>query len=407
MASVNQEWRRTTRILESLPDAVVACARGGQILFVNALAEELFGYPRDELVGQPVQMLWPERVRDRYTHNMTVFFTSEETLRFSTEVWGLRRDGSEFAGEMSWGVVDTVAGPVLLAIGRDISRRLTAEARLRAVAAINERALGGAALADLAVEGIELLLATLPISGAEMRLGDGSVLASQGEVGGASMRLAIGAVDELVLTARSELDDEEMGLVHAIANTLATALARWQGEERMRHQALHDPLTGLPNRTLLRDRLEHALARSERESGCAGALFIDLDNFKSINDVFGHRAGDGVLVELGGRLLQNVRAVDTVARLGGDEFVVICEAIDPELALALANRLQDAITPPLTIDGVTHQISASIGIALGRTDADTLLAHADEAVYRAKAHGGGRVELFKLTAAPEPPGSSA
>ncbi len=394
MASANQEWRRTTRILESLPDAVVASARDGQILFVNALAEELFGYPRDELVGQPVQMLWPERVRDRYTHNMTVFFGREKALRFATDVWGLRRDGSEFAGEMSWGVVDTVAGPVLLAIGRDISRRLTAEARLRAVAAINERALGGAALSDLAGEGIELLRATLPISGAEVRLADGGVLASQGEVSGGSMHLAIGAGDELVLSARSELDDEEMGLVHAIANTLATALARWQGEERMRHQALHDPLTGLPNRTLLRDRLEHALARSERESCCTGALFIDLDNFKSINDAFGHRAGDAVLVELGGRLLKSVRAADTVARLGGDEFVVVCEEIDPQLAVALGHRLQEAIRPPVTVDGVTHQMSASIGIAISSTDPDALLAHADEAVYRAKAHGGGCVELF-------------
>ena len=185
MASANQEWRRTTRILENLPDAVVACTRDGQILFVNALAEELFGYSRDELVGQPVQMLWPERVRDRYSHNMIVFFGSDEALRFSTEVWGLRRDGSEFAGEMSWGVVDTIAGRVLLAIGRDISRRLTAEARLRAVAAINERALGGAALSDLAIEGVELLRATLPLSGAEVRLGDGGVLASQGDVTGA------------------------------------------------------------------------------------------------------------------------------------------------------------------------------------------------------------------------------
>jgi PAS domain S-box-containing protein len=278
MATGNQEWRRTTRILEALPDAVVACAPDGEILFVNALAEDLFGYPRGELVGQAVQMLWPERVRERYTHNMKVFFANTGALRFSTEVWGLRRDGSEFAGEMSWGVVDTVAGPVLLAIGRDISRRLTAEARLRAVAALNERALGGAALSDLAREGIELLRSTLPISGAEVRLGDGGLLASRGEVGRGGMRLAIGTADQLVLTSESELDDEEMGLVHAIANTLATALARWQGEERMRYQALHDPLTGLPNRTLLRDRLEHALARSKRESCSTGALFIDLDN---------------------------------------------------------------------------------------------------------------------------------
>ncbi len=93
-------------ILEGLPDAVVASSRDGQIVFMNALAEALFGYPRDKLLGQPVQTLWPERVRDRYTRNMQLYFSSEHHLRFSTEAWGLRRDGSEFVGEMTWGVID-------------------------------------------------------------------------------------------------------------------------------------------------------------------------------------------------------------------------------------------------------------------------------------------------------------
>jgi diguanylate cyclase (GGDEF)-like protein/PAS domain S-box-containing protein len=394
MASANQEWLRTTRILEGLPDAVVAAARDGRILFVNALAEELFGYRREELVGKPVQTLWPERLRERYTRNMDLYFATHGSLRFSTEAWGLRRDGSEFAGEMSWGIVDTAAGPLLLAIGRDVSRRLTAEARLRAVAAMSERALAGADLADVAAEGVDLLRSSLAISGAEARLADGVVLTSQGRVTHESMRLPIGTGDELLLTVRSELDDDEMGLVHAVANTLATALARRRGEERMRYEALHDPLTGLPNRTLLRDRLEHALARSERESATTAALFIDLDSFKRINDAFGHRAGDAVLVELAGRLQRSVRAADTVARLGGDEFVVICEEIDRELALTLGNRLQEAIRPPVTVEGVAHSLSASIGIALSCTHPNALLESADAAVYRAKAQGGGRVELF-------------
>jgi PAS domain S-box-containing protein len=98
-------------ILEGLPDAVVAASRNGQIVFVNALAEEMFGYPREELLGQPVQLLWPERVRARYVRNMQLYFSTAHRLRFSTEAWGLRRDGSEFVGEMTWGVVDTSAGP--------------------------------------------------------------------------------------------------------------------------------------------------------------------------------------------------------------------------------------------------------------------------------------------------------
>ena len=113
-------------ILEGLPDAVVAAARDGRIVFVNALAEELFGYPREELLGQPVQTLWPERVRERYTRNMQLYFATEHPLRFSTEVTGLRRDGSEFVGEMSWGIVDTDRRT---AAARDRPRHLRAARR--------------------------------------------------------------------------------------------------------------------------------------------------------------------------------------------------------------------------------------------------------------------------------------
>ena len=381
-------------ILEGLPDAVVAVARDGRIVFVNALAEELFGYPREVLLGQPMQTLWPERVHERYTSNMQLYFATEHPLRFSTEAWGLRRDGSEFVGEMSWGIVETTAGPLLLAIGRDISERRAAEARLRAVAAMGERALAGADPADLAAEAVELMRTTLPIAGAEVRLAGGAVLASDGPMTEAGVRLPTGTGDELLVAPERELADEEISFVRAVANTLATALARLRDEERMRHEAVHDPLTGLPNRTLLRDRLEHALARSEREGGATGVLFIDLDNFKQVNDAYAHATGDAVLVELGKRLRTAVRPADTVARLGGDEFVVVCEQVDEESALALGRRLQDAIGLPLTVGGVKHWLSASIGIALGHTDPDALLGNADAAVYRAKADGRGRVELF-------------
>jgi PAS domain S-box-containing protein len=121
-------------ILEGLPDAVVAAERDGRIVFVNALAEELFGYPREELLGKPVETLWPPRVRERYTRNMELYFATEHPLRFSIAVWGLRRDGSEFIGEMSWGIVETTAGSLLLAVGRDISERRAANLRSRGAA---------------------------------------------------------------------------------------------------------------------------------------------------------------------------------------------------------------------------------------------------------------------------------
>ena len=381
-------------ILEGLPDAVVASTRDGRIVFVNALAEQLFGYPREELLGARVETLWPERERERYIRNLQLYFATRHPLRFSAEAWGRRRDGSEFVGEMSWGIVETDGGPLLLAIGRDISERRAAEERLQALAAMGERALSGAHPAELAAEAVELIRTTLPVAGAQVRLADGSTLASDGPTAMA-MRLPIGTGDELLVAPDRELTAEEMSIVRAVAQTLASALARLRDEERMRHDAVHDPLTGLANRTLLHDRLAHALARSQRHGGETGLLFVDLDDFKQVNDMHGHAAGDAVLAELGGRLRAAVRPADTVARLGGDEFVVVCDEVDEALALALAGRLRDAIRTPIAIGDVEHRLSASIGIAVGGSGANTLLADADAAVYRAKAMGGDRIEVSR------------
>jgi diguanylate cyclase (GGDEF)-like protein/PAS domain S-box-containing protein len=382
-------------ILEGLPDAVVAATSDGRIVFVNELAEELFGYRRDQLLGRPVNTLWPERFRERYDRNMQLYFATDHPLRFSSEVWGLRCDASEFVGEMSWGVVETVDGPLLLAVGRDISQRRAAEARLRAAAELGERALAGVELPDLARDAVKLIRTTLPILGAEVRLAGGVVLASSGPTT-PGLVLPVGPSDQLVVVADGVLADDEMALVRAVANTLTSALARVRDEEQLRHEAVHDPLTGLANRVLLRDRLEHALARSERGGGTTGVMVVDLDDFKLVNDAYGHLAGDSVLTELSRRMRAAVRPSDTVARLGGDEFVAVCEGVDEQSALALGRRLQAAIRLPIAVGGVNQRLTASIGIALGRTDPDAILRDADVAVYRAKADGRGRLELFQV-----------
>jgi diguanylate cyclase (GGDEF)-like protein len=327
---------------------------------------------------------------------MELYFDTEHPLRFSSEVWGLRRDGSEFVGEMSWGIVGTAAGPLLLAIGRDVSEQRATEARLRAVSAMGERALAGADPVDLASEAVALIRGTLPIGAVEVRYSDGRVLASYGAPAPAPgrVRSPVGTCGEIRVEPLRELEDAEADLIRALAKILATALLRLQGEEQIRHEAVHDPLTGLANRTLLRDRLEHALARSQRDGEATAVLFVDLDYFKQVNDDWGHAAGDAVLVELGRRLQTAVRPGDTIARLGGDEFVVVCEEVDEEAARAVGLRLQDAIRMPLRAAGAIHHLSASIGVALGHVDADALLGDADAAVYRAKARGRGCVEVF-------------
>jgi diguanylate cyclase (GGDEF)-like protein/PAS domain S-box-containing protein len=381
-------------ILDGLPDAVVAAGADERIVYANALAGELFGYASAELVGQPVQILWPERVREVYTRTMRTYFVSEDPLRSTVEAWGQRRDGSRFLGEMSWGIMSTSAGPLLLAIGRDITARRDAEERQHAAAGLAEHALAGADAASLADEAVEMLCTRLPIAGAEVRLAGGAALAGRGATAEPRLVLPIGLGSELLVVPERGLADDELSLVRAVARTLATALGRLHGEERIRHEAVHDPLTGLANRTLLHDRLEHALAKAERQGTETAVLFVDLDNFKEVNDRYGHVAGDAVLMELGRRLRTAVRPGDTIARFGGDEFVAVCEDVDERAALLVGERILDAIRVPITTGGAEQSMSACVGIALGDGKPDVLLDKADVAAYRAKSAGRGRIAIF-------------
>jgi len=166
----------------------------------------------------------------------------------------------------------------------------------------------------------------------------------------------------------------------------------------LERQALHDPLTRLPNRLLLMDRTRQALARLHRSKGVVALLFVDLDRFKTVNDSFGHDVGDRLLVGVSERLAEMMRDSDTIARLGGDEFVILGEELDGESeALVLAERVLAALNEPFAVRSGEVCMSASIGVSVARdpeTDAESLLREADVAMYRAKGAGGRRPELF-------------
>ena len=170
-------------------------------------------------------------------------------------------------------------------------------------------------------------------------------------------------------------------------------------EAQMAHQAFHDPLTGLANRVLFKDRVEQALLRGNRYRRSLAVLFLDLDDFKTVNDSLGHAAGDTLLVEVASRVQGALRSSDTAARLGGDEFAVLVEdTAGVEDALHLAERIFEALTPPIVIQGKDVLISTSIGVAFSgasREDADDLLRNADVAMYTAKSKGKRCVELFE------------
>jgi diguanylate cyclase (GGDEF)-like protein len=168
--------------------------------------------------------------------------------------------------------------------------------------------------------------------------------------------------------------------------------------DELQFQALHDSLTGLPNRTLIMDRIDQLLARNRRNGTVGAALYIDLDDFKNVNDSLGHEAGDQLLVAVAKRMANTLRDADTIGRMGGDEFVVLIDGSDPLVAPELvAERLLDVMQQPFELDGSSASLHAntSIGIAVGdRESSGELLRDADIALYRAKAEGKNRYEFF-------------
>jgi diguanylate cyclase (GGDEF)-like protein len=226
----------------------------------------------------------------------------------------------------------------------------------------------------------------------------------------AVVSLASGRLDTRIVPSslNDEIDAISVG-VNMLAEELEASYAQLERrvEERtlaleaatgeLKRLVLHDPLTDLPNRRLLVDRIDHALEAAPREEHHLGVLFVDVDRFKAVNDSLGHLAGDKLLIHVGQQLRRCVRPGDTVARIGGDEFVLVClDLTGPDAAVAIAERVHDALAEPCAVAGQEVSTSASIGIAMAdaRGTAETLLRNSDAAMYVAKNGGRGRHVLF-------------
>lgn len=189
------------------------------------------------------------------------------------------------------------------------------------------------------------------------------------------------------------LDDELIVLLEALGRQVGEFVVRKRGEERLFHQALHDPLTGLPNRILFFDRLDQAIRRMRRGPAPLAVLFLDFDGFKTVNDRFGHEGGDEVLRRAAARVSSAMRAEDTVGRFGGDELVILTEHVScPDAARRMSERILGKLSPPLMLEGKEILLSASIGVCIASDPEQTreeLLRAADAAMYNAKSRGGG------------------
>lgn len=223
------------------------------------------------------------------------------------------------------------------------------------------------------------------------------VLSALGDATMAVDAVRRGAQDYLV---KSKADGESILRAVRYAVERQRILEKWKAEWQLTSlQAVHDPLTKLPNRLLLQDRLQQGIARAARSKTQMGVLFLDLDDFKIINDRFGHQSGDQLLEEVAQRLRESMRAEDTVARLGGDEFVILMHGLHhPFDAQIVADRIQAGMAKSFVLGKEEVRVGASIGISLYPSDGDkpaALLDRADRAMYEAKSRGPGNIGFYR------------
>jgi len=393
-------------------DIVLLTDESGVIVEANDRAVAAYGYPHEELIGLPMN-----RLRD---DNPAIRFHDDEAMDgIVYEVQHRRKDGTGLPVEVSVRSLDVEGRFYAQAVIRDVSARKRDEERLQFQAHMLDMI--GEAVIAIDPQG----RVTYWNRGAEMLYG----VSSADAIGASVFAIAEGRLVEPsdLDTARSdpgtrsreiELRNDERGhyvLLLSISPILDAGGAvagyigisrditeRKHAEMRLAHLAQYDTLTGLPNRNLFRDRLDQALARARRSGQSMALMFLDLDEFKEINDTLGHAAGDALLRAVGDRLREHLREVDTIARLGGDEFTVIVESISGrERAEALARKIVDLFALPVTVGGQDLTVTCSVGITLRPEDADDaeeLLKAADIAMYRAKHEGRNTYRFF----APKP-----
>ena len=423
---LSESVARLAAIVEDSGDAVIAEGDSGRITTWNSAAERLYGTPAADALGESSLRLVPWRQRPdvlALAHSLR----AGEIARARRRVEVLRLDGSSGTLELTALPAHGSDGQVtsISWVGRDVTeaRRQEAE-RERTTEHFRlgfEYGAIGMAIIDAATETIfevnTALCRFLGRAAAEVRERRLTEFLHPADAGADDSMPALLAAgqrhhrderrylrpDGTVVWGHAEVvlvEDPARAQPYYFAQ-VQDVTERRLAEEALTHQARHDPLTGLPNRVLLADRLDQALKRAQRSGLWVAMLLVDLDGFKEVNDRHGHGCGDRLLAEIAARLSGGVRASDTVARLGGDEFVVVCEEVADESG---AHKLGETITglfaEPFLIEGTELTLTSSCGVVLlgPHVSVEEALEHADSAMYAAKAQGGNRATIVDRTA---------
>ena len=408
-----------------LPDNAIVYANEG---FVRTT-----GYGADEVLGRNCRFL---QGQDRDQPELEELRTAiQEGRECRVVVRNYKKDGTPFLNELSVSSVYDETGKLINHIGiqNDVTERKRTEDKLRA-AYLRHQEMIDSAEAIIWRGDARTLRFTFVSQQAEVILGYPAGLwvdepafwyehihpddqkralafckASTAEKRSHTFEYRMLAADGRIVWLRTSVSVlVEDGVATELVGVMTDVTERKVLEEQLRHRAFHDFLTGLPNRALFVDRIEHALARAGRDEKdlAVAVLYMDLDNFKVVNDSLGHEAGDRLLVETAERLLGCLRPMDTATRLGGDEFAVLLEGVADEAEAArVADRIGDALRSPFTLGPHEAHVDVSIGVALGRPSqfhaglfvAEDLLRNADIAMYQAKVGGKARYRLFEAS----------
>ena len=407
---------RFRAIFESSQDAIVLIADGRNVM-LNPASGHLLGYDDpSQLLGRPTTELFAPEYREQIASNIRHRLAGLPAPT-SYEAKAVHRDGRLLDIDVRVSVFDQDKERYILALIRDISERRRNEETTRLWATVFENSGEAVMITDPGNRILSVNQAFTDITGyapGEVIGENPSILGSgrhdedffaamwrrlnatghwQGEIWD---RRKSGEIYPKWLGISAVRDTSEV-LTHYVA-IFSDISERKEAQERIEYLARHDPLTGLPNRTLLADRLEQALAHAARTHSQLALLFLDLDRFKTINDSLGHPVGDALLQEVTQRLKASVRETDTISRLGGDEFVIIVTDLqDEEMAAAVAQKILDVTREPFMLKGHSLATSISIGITLYPADGcnlDTLLKKADIAMYHAKDAGRNTYRFF-------------
>lgn len=421
--------RRMRGLIYAAADAFFVHDAEGRIIDVNRRACESLGYTREELLSLNVadveQNFSSDEIEKKWNE-----ISPDDPL--TLEGIHRRKDGSTFPVEVRVGLIEADGRQLMFALARDVTERKQSEDALRESERRFRQLFENSAdalfvhdeagrILDCNAEAVQSLGYTREEL-LSMNVGDITVNLLTEEQRQARAgdtlweRVMRGEPGRIVGFDQNELRRRdgttfpvevgvgaiEYGGGRAIFASVRDVTARRELENELRQQALHDALTDLPNRVLFMDRLGQALKQTGRREESIAVFFMDLDDFKSVNDSFGHEAGDQLLIGIARRLSGSVRAADTVARLSGDEFAVLLEDLEnTDRAVLVAERVLEALGTPFKVKGRQISVAASIGIAgtsKAGVEPQELLNKADEAMYRAKGSSGPRWELYDPTA---------